>query len=116
MNDILQYNGYYAEVHFSTEDDVFYGKLIGISDLILFEADSVKALKNAFIEAVEDYIETCAELNKPPQKPYKGSFNIRISPDLHRQAAAFAAIRKLTLNDFVKQAIDSAIEKEKAEA
>jgi predicted HicB family RNase H-like nuclease len=116
MNDILQHKGYYAEVHFSTEDDVFYGKLIGISDLILFEADSVKELKNAFIEAVEDYLETCIISNKPPQKPYKGSFNIRISPDLHRQAATFAAIKKVSLNDFVKQAIDLAIEKEKATA
>ena len=116
MSDILQHNGYYAEIHFSAEDEVFYGKLIGINDLILFEADSVKELKDAFIEAVEDYIETCAELNKPPQKPYKGSFNIRISPDLHRQAATFAAIKKVTLNDFVKQAIDLAIEREKATA
>ena len=116
MINTLQYKGYYAEIHFSTEDDVFYGKLIGITDLILFEADSVKALKDTFIEVVEDYIETCAELNKPPQKPYKGSFNIRISPDLHRQAATFAAIKKVTLNDFVKQAINLAIEKEKATA
>jgi len=84
MTDIFLHCSYHAEIHFSIEDDVFYGKLIGISDLILFEADSVKALKDAFTEAVEDYIETCTELNKPPQKPYKGSFNIRISPDLHR--------------------------------
>lgn len=116
MNDILQYNGYYAQVHFSTEDEVFYGKLIGISDLILFEADSVKELKDAFIEAVEDYLNTCAELNKPPQKPYKGSFNIRIPPDLHRQAAMFAALKKITLNDFVKTAIDLAVAKEKTSA
>jgi predicted HicB family RNase H-like nuclease len=113
MTDILQHNGYYAEVHFSTEDEVFFGKLIGISDLVNFEADSVQGLKEAFIEAIKDYLETCAELNKEPHKPYKGSFNIRISPDLHRQAATFAALKKVTLNDFVKQAIDAAIEKEK---
>lgn len=113
MNDILQHNGYFASVHFSNEDEVFYGKLIGIGDLVLFEADSVKELKSAFVEAVEDYVETCKEVGKHPQKPYKGSFNIRISPDLHRQAATFAAIKKVTLNDFVKQAIDLAIAKEK---
>ena len=67
MTDILQHKNYSADVHFSAEDDVFYGKLIGINDLILFEATSVEKLKDAFIEAVEDYLQTCAELNKTPQ-------------------------------------------------
>ena len=114
MNDILEYKGYYAEVHFSTEDEVFYGKLIGVSDLVNFEADTVKALKINFNEAVEDYLETCKEIGKSPDKTYKGSFNVRIPAELHRKAALFAAIKKVTLNDFVKYAIDSTISKEKS--
>ena len=73
MNDILQYKGYYADISFSAQDEVFYGKLIGINDLVNFEADSVKALVKAFHEAVEDYLETCAEIGKAPEKTYKGS-------------------------------------------
>ena len=65
MNDILQYKGYYADIHFSAEDEVFYGQLIGINDLVNFEAESVKNLKKAFTEAVEDYLSTCKKLNKP---------------------------------------------------
>ena len=114
MNDILEYKGYYAEVHFSTEEEVFYGKLIGVSDLVNFEADTVKALKINFNEAVEDYLETCKEIGKSPDKTYKGSFNVRIPAELHRKAALFAAIKKVTLNDFVKYAIDSTISKEKS--
>ena len=114
MNDILEYKGYYSEVHFSTEDEVFYGKLIGVSDLVNFEADTVKALKINFNEAVEDYLETCKEIGKSPDKTYKGSFNVRIPAELHRKAALFAAIKKVTLNDFVKYAIDSTISKEKS--
>jgi len=113
MNDILQYKGYYAEIHFSAEDEVFYGKLIGINDLVNFEADSVKGLKKAFKEAVEDYLETCQNLNKTPDKTYKGSFNVRIPSELHKEAALFAAIKKITLNDFVRYAIDFTISKEK---
>lgn len=114
MNDILQYKDYYADIHFSAEDEVFYGQLIGINDLVNFEAESVKELKKAFTEAVEDYLSTCKKLNKLPDKTYKGSFNVRIPSQLHRQAAIFAAMKKVTLNDFVKYAIDSAVSRENA--
>jgi predicted HicB family RNase H-like nuclease len=110
MNDILQYKGYYASVHFSADDDVFFGKLLGIDDLVNFEGASVKELKKSFHEAVDDYLETCEELGKEPNKTYKGSFNVRISTDLHKAAAVFASIHNISLNDFVKTAIDYALQ------
>lgn len=111
MNDILKYKNYYAEVHFSAEDEVFYGKIIGINDLVSFEGTTVRELKNSFAEAVQDYITTCDELGKDPEKTYKGSFNVRISSELHRQAARHAALNKMTLNDFVRNAIDKLVSK-----
>lgn len=111
MNDILEYKSYYAEVHFSGEDEVFYGKIIGINDLVSFEGTTVSELKKAFREAVDDYLVTCEELGKDAEKTYKGSFNVRIPSELHRQAARYATIKKMTLNDFVRYAIDSVISK-----
>ena len=105
MNDVLEYKGYYASLHFSSEDEVFYGKLLGIDDLVNFEGASVKELKKAFHEAVTDYLETCKELGKEPNKTYKGTFNVRITTDLHKDAAFFAASHNISLNDFVKTAI-----------
>lgn len=105
MTDLIQHNGYYGEVHFSVEDEVFYGKLIGINDLVTFEGASVRELKEAFREAVEDYLETCRQLNKQPDKTYKGSFNVRVSAELHKQAALYAAVKNMSLNDFVKYAL-----------
>lgn len=105
MNDLLQYKGYYASIHFSAEDDIFFGKVLGIDDLINFEGASVKELRKAFYEAVDDYIKTCAKIGKEPNKTYKGSFNVRIPTELHKQAAVFAAIHNISLNDFVKNAI-----------
>lgn len=113
MKDILQYKNYIAQVHFSSEDEVFFGQIIGISDLVNFEAESVKELKKAFAEAVDDYLSTCKELNKSPDKTFKGSFNVRIPSSLHRQAAMFAALRKISLNDFVRYALDSTVAGEK---
>jgi predicted HicB family RNase H-like nuclease len=109
MNDILEYKSYYGSVQFSSEDEVFYGKLLGIDDLVTFEGGSVRELKKAFHEAVDDYLETCAEVGKDPDKTYKGTFNVRISTDLHKAAAVYAAVNNISLNDFVKTAIDYAL-------
>lgn len=109
MSEFLEYKKYYGSVQFSAEDEVFYGKIADINDLVTFEGTTVKQLKNAFHEAVDDYLETCKEIGKEPEKPYKGSFNIRISPDLHRQAAQQAMLNGVSLNDFVKSAIDKMI-------
>lgn len=109
MNDILIYKDYYASVHFSAEDEVFFGKILGINDLVSFEGASVKELKKAFHEAVEDYLETCEQLGKEPNKTYKGTFNVRIPTDLHKEASVYAAINNISLNDFVKTAINYAL-------
>ena len=77
--------------------------------MVTFESDSAKALKKAFIEAVEDYLETCAELGKDPDKVFKGVFNVRIPGALHKDAVTLAVKNKLTLNDFVTKAISFAI-------
>ena len=109
MNDILQYKDYYASLHYSSIDDVFHGKVLGINDLINFEGSSVKELKKAFREAVDDYLETCKEMDKEPNKTYKGTFNVRIPTSLHKEAAIFAAINNVSLNDFIKTAINFAL-------
>jgi len=105
MNDILQYQSYYASVHYSATDEVFHGKILGINDLVTFEGDSVKELKGAFEEAVQDYLETCAAIDKEPEKTYKGTFNVRVPSALHKEASLFAAGHNMTLNEFVKLAL-----------
>lgn len=109
MSNYLKYKEYLATVEYSTEDEVFYGKLFGINDLVTFEGASVKEIKRAFEEAVDDYIETCKEVNKKPEKSFKGSFNVRVPSELHKDAAFIAVQNNVSLNDFVKGAIQYAI-------
>lgn len=109
MNDILQYKEYYASLSFSSTDDVFHGKVLAINDLISFEGSSVKELKKAFREAVDDYLSTCKAVGKEPNKTYKGTFNVRIPTSLHKEAAVFAALNNVSLNDFIKTAINYAL-------
>jgi len=106
MKDVIVYNNFIGSVHFSTEDEIFFGKIEGIADLVTFEGESVKKLKKAFEEAVEDYIELCDSTGKAIYKSYKGSFNIRISPELHKKAVEIAQISGLSLNQFVENAIE----------
>lgn len=100
------YKDYIGSVHYSTEDEVFYGELEGINDLISYEGSSVSELKAAFEEAVEDYLELCSLNGKDPEKMYKGSFNIRIKPELHKQAAQKALMQGKSLNQYIEEAIE----------
>ena len=113
MENNLTYKEYIGTVDFCAEDEVFYGKIHGINDLVTFEGTSVKELKKNFKDAVEDYLETCAELKKEPNKTYKGTFNVRLNSELHQRAAITASKKSLTLNEFVKKAIAYALEHEK---
>ena len=105
-DNILSYNGYIATLHFSPEDEVFYGKVEHTKDMIVFEAESAKGLKQAFHEAIDDYLAFCKEKGVEPNKTFKGSFNVRISPDLHFRAYMKALAKGVSLNNFISQAIE----------
>ena len=108
-NNYLNYKNYTGSVNFSEEDSVFYGKIIGIKALISFEGDSVRAITNDFHKAVDEYLQFCAAKGKEPEKPFKGSFNVRINADLHRQLALTASARGVSLNTLVEDAILQAV-------
>ncbi|MBT3207344.1 MAG: type II toxin-antitoxin system HicB family antitoxin [Bacteroidetes bacterium] len=112
MENYLKYKEYIGTVNFSSADEVFYGKVHGINDLVTFEGETVKELKNAFIESVVDYLKTCENLEKAPDKTFKGNFNVRVTKELHRQATLLASRKNITLNEFVKEAISYAISHE----
>lgn len=111
MKDTLKYKDYISSVHFSSEDEVFYGRIEGIDDSITFEGETVKELKKAFVDAVNDYIDICKENGKEPHKSYKGSFNVRIKPELHKKAAFRSIELGMSLNQLVEKAIASFISK-----
>ena len=58
MKDSMEYKGFNGSVRYSAEDHVFFGKGENIRSLVTFEGTDVDSLKFAFIEAVDDYLET----------------------------------------------------------
>ncbi len=99
----LEYKGYLGSVEY--EDTYLYGKILLINDLVTFEGDSIKELKAAFEESVDDYLATCQELGKEPDKPFKGTFNIRMSPEWHKDLSAIACREETSLNALILRAV-----------
>lgn len=106
MNSILEHKGYFGSAEFSAEDNVFHGKLLYIRSLVTYESDNVDGLKKAFHEAVEDYLEICQASDLKPETPFKGSFNVRVGRNLHRNLALEAARRGVSLNSLIVHALE----------
>lgn len=115
-NDMMEYKNYFGSVHYSDKDKVLYGKVEGIRSLVSYEGDDVSSLKKAFEEAVDDYIETCHKEGKDPEVTFKGSFNIRIRPEIHRIIAMKAASQGVSLNRYITEILDRETAEKKDES
>ncbi|OGH97275.1 MAG: antitoxin HicB [Candidatus Melainabacteria bacterium GWA2_34_9] len=109
MKNIIEYKGYLGSVEYSDEDEVFFGEVLFINDVITFEGTDVKSLKEGFHYMVDDYLEMCKRVNKKPDKPFSGSFNVRTGSDLHQKAAIFAETHNKSLNKVVTEALEKYI-------
>lgn len=109
MNNTMQYKDYLGSVEFSEKDNLFYGKVLGIRSLVSYEGRTATELVKDFHSAVDDYLVMCQEEGKEPEKAYRGSFNVRISPELHKQAVIAALTKQVSLNNFVENSIEQAL-------
>ena len=116
MNNQLKYKGYIGSIEASLEDNCLFGKILFIKALVSYEGRTVAELDTAFHEAVDDYLATCQSLGQMPEKPCKGSFNVRVGHDLHLAAAIVAMQKKVTLNDLTRQALNEFLQHHRADA
>ena len=105
-NEFLKYKGYLGTIEFDIEDGCLMGQVLHINDLVTYEAETILELKKEFENSVNDYLELCLELGRKAQKPYKGTFNIRITPEKHKQIALKATREECSINEVVNNAID----------
>jgi len=102
-NNILEYKKYIAQLDFDLEDSIIVGKVMNTKDTISFHANTLTDLKQAFQDIIDTYLEACEEEGTDPSKPYSGKFNLRITPDLHRELSVEAAQEGVSLNDLTAQ-------------
>lgn len=107
MNTMI-YKGYAARIEYSDDDQCFIGHITGINDVVGFHGDSVKELKTAFHDAVNDYLATCKKLGREPQKPYSGRMMLRVPPDVHAHASMMAQAHGKSLNQWAADVLANA--------
>ena len=106
----MKHRGFTGSHEISFDDDCLHGRVLFIDDLISYEGASPAALKQGFIDAVDRYIAHCEQTGKAPDKPYSGTFNVRVGPELHRRAARCAVQRGMTLNEMMTRALQASVD------
>ncbi|MGH7202276.1 MAG: type II toxin-antitoxin system HicB family antitoxin [Planctomycetaceae bacterium] len=110
----MEHKGYTAHVEFDDEENLFYGKILGIRDVVTFQGSSVDELQQAFRDSVDDYLDFCQERGEAPDKPFSGRFVLRMKPELHRVIDTIAKRSGKSLNGWVVEQLESRISDQKA--
>lgn len=111
MHNTMKYKTYIGSVEFSEAKECFFGNILGIRKNISYEGEDVRSLIRNFHEAVDDYLADCSEAGTEPEKAYKGTFNVRVSENLHREAALYGLNDNMSLNSVVENALQNMVEK-----
>jgi predicted HicB family RNase H-like nuclease len=101
----MNYKGYAARFEVDTEAGLIHGEVLGIRDVLTFQATSVDELEQAFRDTVDDYLEFCQERGEEPDKPFSGSFLVRLDPEQHRACWVTARKAGKSLNAWVVETI-----------
>jgi predicted HicB family RNase H-like nuclease len=103
---MMRYKGYAAKVEFDADSELLHGEVLGIRDVVTFQARSVQQLRKAFRDSVDDYLAFCKARGETPEKPCSGNFVVRIDSDLHRRAEMFARASGKSLNAWIGDCLD----------
>jgi predicted HicB family RNase H-like nuclease len=107
---MMEYKGYVGKVEYDDEAGIFHGEIINVRDVITFQGVSVKELRKAFRDSIEDYLVFCAERGEEPEKPFSGQFVTRVSPGLHRQMNLAAMLAGKSLNAWVMEQLEKGVQ------
>jgi predicted HicB family RNase H-like nuclease len=104
---MMEYKGYVGRVEYDDDAEIFHGEVVNTRDVITFQGATVRDLKKAFRESIEDYLAFCSERGEAPEKPFSGQFVTRVSPDLHRRVSLAAKLSGKSLNAWVMEQLES---------
>jgi predicted HicB family RNase H-like nuclease len=107
---MMIYKGYIGRVEFDPEAKILSGEVIGIRDVITFQADSAAGVEREFRKSVDDYLAFCAERGEKPEKPASGKFVLRLSSELHGQLTMIAEASKVSLNSLAESLLATGAE------
>lgn len=106
---MIEYKAYTGVFEFDPSIDAFHGRVVGLQDVVTFEGRSIDELRGAMEESVEDYLELCESIGKAPERPYRGEFLVRTTPEVHRAVATAAEAAGVSLNAWLETAIETVV-------
>ena len=109
---MMEYKGYIGKVEIDDDAGILHGEVINVRDVITFEGESVDEVQKAFRDSVDDYLDFCAKRKESPEKPFSGKFVIRLPADLHRKAYIQAKLEDKSLNGWVTDVLETALQNE----
>lgn len=111
MSVVFKYKNFIGSIEVSTQDKCLYGSVLYVNDLVTYEAKTVDTLEKEFRKAVDDYLKTCKTLGREPLKSFNGTLNVRIGSALHKEAAEYAALHDMSINECIKNAVQNQVGK-----
>lgn len=107
----MNYRGYIGSIEVSEDDNCLYGKVLALphDTMITYEGQTVSELREDFHGAVDDYLAMCEAEGIEPKKSYSGALNVRISPETHSKVAILAKQAGISINAFIRNAVEKQI-------
>ncbi|HWE64787.1 MAG TPA: type II toxin-antitoxin system HicB family antitoxin [Chloroflexota bacterium] len=106
---MLEYQGYRAEVEVDLDANILFGRVIDLRTVITFQAERVDQVREAFQEAIDDYLLYCRERGKEPERPFSGRISFRTTPEIHRLIAEASASEGLSANAWMEKVLVAAV-------
>ena len=106
--DLMKHGKFLARVNYDKDLGMFHGRVINTRSVITFYGSSVEELEREFAASIDVFVDFCAEKGIEAEKPFSGEFRARVGPELHRDVSVAAALRGVSMNNFVTEALATA--------
>ena len=107
---MLRYKGYIGDnIEYDSDGKIFIGDVLGLRAVLTFQGRTSDEIEKSFKETIDLYLAMCKEDGVSPERPYSGKFNVRISPELHREIALKATSERISINDWVIDVFEKSI-------
>ncbi|MFW8566753.1 type II toxin-antitoxin system HicB family antitoxin [Orrella sp. 11846] len=104
-SNLLTYKGYHGSIEPSLRDKQLKGHVLFIQEEVRYQARTLDDIRRNFERAIDDYLTRCLATGRTPERPFRGQFNVRVTPDLHKLAALRAEQDQTSLNSVVVNAL-----------
>lgn len=108
--NIMTINGYKAKIEYDPELDLFRGEILGLNGGADFYGSNPEELRQEFKNSLEVFLEVCQEKGISPIKEYSGRFNLRVPPELHRDIALLTASKNTSINQWITEVLQQAVQ------